>query len=159
MDSRRGVAARVGVLTLSLAALAGAADEGEWERPFAGVLPEPEPGTSVNPREEGEESERFTTGSFIVDFASGRPAAGSTLTAYPENDSAAATSYSAKSASATADAAGLAAVEVSAARNPIHWLIESQGCAPVYAYGVEAPPMVALHPGADVKGRVLDPMG
>src|SRR5262245_32790070 len=125
MKAGRGVAARAGILTLSLAALAGAADEGEWERPFAGVLPEPEPGTSVNPREEGEESERFTTGSFIVDFVSGRPVPGATLTAFPENDSATATSYSVKSAGATSDAAGLAAVEVSAARNPIHWVIES----------------------------------
>src|SRR5512138_192214 len=104
MEARRGLAARAGILTLSIAALAGAADEGEWERPFAGVLPEPEPGTSVNAREETDESERFTTGSFVVEYASGRPLPGATLTAFPENGSAAATTYSAKSASAAADA-------------------------------------------------------
>jgi hypothetical protein len=159
MDGRRGLAARAGILTLSLAALAAAGDEGEWERPFAGVLPEPEPGTSVNPREEDPESERFTTGSFVVDYVSGRPIPGATLTAFPENDSAAATTYSAKAKSAAADAAGLAAVEVSAARVPMHWVIESSGCAPAYAYGVGAPAMVALRPGADVKGRLLDALG
>src|SRR5262245_20720621 len=159
MEAGRGIAARAVVLTLALAALASAGDEGEWERPYAGVLPEPEPGTSVNPREEGDEPERFTTGSFVVDYVSGRPVAGATLSAFPENDSAAATTYSAKSASATADATGLAALEISPARKPVHWVIESPGCAPAYAFGVGAPPLVALRPGADVKGRLFDALG
>ena len=152
---------RLASLALAAAAgtQAGAGDEGEWEHPFAGVLPEPDGFASVNPPDEGVELTRHVAGSRIIDFETGKPLPGATLSFFPEDASAAATSYVKSAAAGTADVTGLAAFEFPDRRQRAHWVADAPGKAPSFQFGPRPASIVALHNGAPVKGRLVDPLG
>jgi hypothetical protein len=133
--------------------------EDEWERPFHGVLPRPEPRVSVNPPEVGAEPGPRVA-AFVLDGATGRPVPGARLTLWPERAGTEVVSYAEIVARGACDARGVAVVDTTGWEGGnAHWVADAPGYAPETVWGERPPTRMLLRRGVEVRGRVLDPFG
>ncbi len=147
-------------LVATVAAAARAQDEplrdGEWERPWEGLLPDD--GQIVDPDGQGT-SEWLATR--VIDAATGAPIAGARLVRTPEWIAGWRRRQDVALQMARSDADGIAAVASAsdAWTGNCHWMVLADGYAPTETYGVVPDELTELGRGMPLVLRVISPLG
>jgi hypothetical protein len=151
----RGVAA-ISLLLLAGSLAAQEPAEGEWERPWEGLLPDPRQGLS----KEGRPESRWLA-TRILDASTGLPVPGARLLRTPESIAAWRLRHDAVMSTGVADAFGVARVpsDFHFWKEDCHWLAMAPGYAADYDYGRVPDGEMRLHRGVRYALRILDPMG
>ncbi len=143
-------------LPLLLLAAALAVQDGESERPWNGLLPDPD-------QEFGDEEHRGSDwlATRILDAATGQPIPGARLLRTPEWIDESRLRHDMVMSEGIADADGIARVPADGHlhRGDSHWLAVAPGYAPTEDYGPCPDPEMLLARGIPMSFRVLDPLG
>jgi hypothetical protein len=149
----------VALFATVLAAPARAQDTGEWERPFVGALPLPDPAVSVNPKERTIALPRRRA-TYLLDAQTLAPIPGALLRCTAEREDDDTVAYGDLTGEARAGADGLVVLDPGPPTEGFHWVAEAPGYAPSHASPLYRPePLTFLRRGPDTSVRVLDGLG